>query len=94
MHSKYNKPQEARAEAFKSENKQNKHVHIAQLPGDSAGNRRQVNGTLKISSKSFLEPALGLLLTSAVGWAEDSAPRGHLTVCAAVLGCHSLAGWY
>lgn len=57
-----------REEAFKSENKQNKHVHIAQLPGDSAGNRRQVNGTLKTSSKS-LEPALGLLfdLCSGVG---------------------------
>ena len=85
-------PRKPRAEAFKSENEQNKHVHIVQLPGDSTGNRRQVNGTLKISSKSFLELALGLLLTSAVGWAEDSAPRGHLTVRAAALGCHSLAG--
>ena len=36
---------------------------------------------------------VSVLLTSAVGWAEDSAPRGHLTVYAAVLGCHNLAGW-
>lgn len=28
-----------KAKAFKSENQQNKNVHIAQLPGDSAGNR-------------------------------------------------------
>lgn len=43
-------PRKPRTEAFKSENEQTKNVHIAQLPGDSAGNRRQVNSMPKISS--------------------------------------------